>query len=163
MESRITGSQPPKRVATSQVLRCLDTNVHQYTILSTSVWGQLIHFSHGRSSECLADMGDCQRCADNQPQKWLGYLDVIDHHENCRGFLELTATAAHLLINQVPKGENLRGLVVRMNRTRGGKKGRFVIHVLERREAVEKLPDDANPIHTLRFLWNCKPGYRQTM
>jgi hypothetical protein len=127
------------------------------------VWGQLIHFSGGRSSECVGDVGVCERCIASEPQKWLGYLDVIDHHENARGFLELTATAVHLLINQIDKGKTLRGIRVRIQRTKGGKKGRFLIHVLDQQEDVRNLPSEANPLPTLRFLWNCKRGPRQTM
>ena len=49
-------------------------------------------------------------------------------------------------------GENLRGSIIKVSRTKGGPRGRYMIEVLERRIADDALPEERDPLQTLRML-----------
>jgi len=164
MGTLFNGAPPPKHQPRAKVLRVLTSEAQQYVIISNAFWGQMVHYFAGRSSECTADQtGACAACTEGYPVKWLGYLDVIHQNEDVRGFLEMTATASRLLVHQLDDRESLRGLVIRCARTKGGKKGRWIISVLARKEESVKLPEEESPILTLRYLWNVKKKPPQTM
>jgi len=156
MESHYTGSQPPPKLSKTEIIRVTTSEAQQFCILSKAIFGQWIHWYGNRSHECKRDVGTCSRCLDGQPAKFLGYLYVIDMRALYPSFLELTHSACDLLVKQAPPGRNLRGLNVRIKKTKGGPKGRYLVEVLERTTDPETLPDEKDPRDTLKFLWNCK-------
>lgn len=158
-ESICVGSPPPTTPHTRKdVVRVTTAETSQFVIISAAVWGQWTHWDGRRTEECLKDKKvHCPGCNPPKPSKWLGYVHVAAGKWD--GFLELTATAVNLLEEQAGKGANLRGLVVRIKRTKGGPRGRFLIEVLDRRVPEDELPQGQDPYETLRFLWSCKrPG-----
>jgi len=49
-------------------------------------------------------------------------------------------------------------MIFRMGKTKGGKKGRYVVTVLERRIDECELFKELDPYPTLQFLWKCGRG-----
>lgn len=156
MESRYRGAAPLKGVAKSTVHRVTTAETQQFVILSKSVFGQMIHWAGNRSHECTKESKKCNGCERGWPEKWLGYLHVINVHAEHECFLELTLTACNLLDKQVAPGENFRGVQVRIRKTKGGAKGRYLVEVMPRRVDDVTLPQEKDPVETLRFLWRCK-------
>lgn len=156
MESHYTGAQPPVSNSRHTVHRVTTSQTQQFVIFSRSIYGQYIHWYGNRSHKCTRDEKKCNGCDRNWPTKWLGYLDAHNIHTEERVFLELTKTACDLLDKQVPPGENLRGVQVRICKTKGGPKGRYKVEVLSRRVDDPTLPQEKDPLTTLEFLWRSK-------
>jgi hypothetical protein len=157
-EELVTGSAPPVPKSKMDVIRILTTETHQLVVVSKAIYGQYVHWFGRRSHECFSDRGGtCKGCAANWPRKWQGYLHVI-RPGGWQGFLEITATAWQLIEVQLRTGETLRGARIKVGRTKGGAKGRYLIEVLERREPDEHLPQARDPLPILRMLWNAKKG-----
>jgi hypothetical protein len=81
---------------------------------------------------------------------------VTMHPGHWEGFLEITQTCWEMLCLQAPKGQDLRGMIFRVSKTKGGAKGRFVVSVLERRLDEAELLAEKDPLPTLEFLWSVK-------
>lgn len=161
MDSRYRGAQPPPRGVRSDIVRVTTCDTRQFCILSKNVFGQYVHWYGGRSHECAADSSQCNGCLRQWPRKWLGYLYVHEISHEQPVFLELTRRACELLWAQAPQDENLRGVQVRISKTKGGSKGRYLVNVLERRVPDEHLTADKDPVEVLRYLWRCKNQHVQ--
>jgi hypothetical protein len=157
-ESLVAGEAPPAAKQKMDVIRILTQEPQTLIVVSKSIWGQTIHWFGKRSHECRKDRGNCEGCKDNWPDKWKGYLHVTIPTGRWQGFLEITATAWALIEAQVKRGEDLRGIIIRVGRTKGGAKGRYLIEVLERRIPAVDLPEERDPLATLRMLWRAKKG-----
>jgi hypothetical protein len=156
MPNNFAGAPPPAPAARKDVIRITSAEATQFICLSASFYGQWTHWAGGRTQECTKDRNrDCDGCRRGFPSKWKGYLHVSNGSQ-WDGFLELTPTAAILLNEQTPTDKNLRGMVFRIRRTKGGAKGRYIVEVLERRVDETELVDAKDPYETLRFLWSCK-------
>lgn len=161
MSDNIRGAAPPAPKSTMEIRRVLTSEAHQYVCLSKSIFGQMIHWYGNRSHECSADSKICEGCKRAWPSKWLGYLHVYSAQSSEQCFLEITNMAWFLIDKQLPKGFNLRGMMFRIRKTKGGPKGRFVVEVLERRIEEESLPEEKDPHKVLKYLWSCKRPARQ--
>jgi hypothetical protein len=158
MPDLVVGVAPPAPKQKMDVIRIVSHEAQQLIVVSKAVFGQPVHWFGRRSHECTADRGNCRGCNDSWPQKWQGYLHVMTPTHNWQGFLEFTATAWGLILSQIRAGEDLRGLIMRVGRTKGGAKGRYLIEVLERRIPESDLPQERDPLTTLRMLWRAKKG-----
>lgn len=158
MSDLVTGVAPPAPKQRMDVIRIVSAEPHQLIVVSKAIFGQPVHWFGKRSHECKTERGNCEGCKDNWPQKWQGYLHVMTPQHNWQGFLEITATAWQLILSQMPSGQNLRGIIIRVGRTKGGSKGRYLIEVLERRIPDDDLPQERDPLTTLRMLWRSKKG-----
>jgi len=161
MDSHYTGAPPPEVRPRTEIVRVTTSTAQQFTIFSKSIYGQNIHWYARRSHECTKDFKRCNGCDRNWPAKWLGYLHAWHLGEDKPCFIELTRTACDLLVRQAPEKEPLRGLQVRISKSRGGPKGRYHVEVLERRVADAQLPQERDPLTVLRFLWTCKNQHVQ--
>lgn len=161
MESHFIGAQKPDKVPRPDVHRVKTTESQTFVIYSKNIFGQYIHWYGGRSHECTQDKQRCRGCMKEWPCKWLGYLDCYLVNERARVFLELTLTASNLLADLAPQDANLRGLLIRVSKTKGGAKGRYRIEVQEGRKSSSELPHERDPLPTLRFLWTCKNQHVQ--
>lgn len=164
MESRYENSQPPPLGARKEVIRVKSTEPQTFVILSPRFYGQWIHWFGNRSLECTKEKsGQCQGCRDSYPSYFKTYLHVLLGHSRTAAFLELTTTASEMIDQQSPAGEPLRGLMVRIGKSKGGAKGRYLVSVLERRLDPEDLPKAEDPLATLRRLWRAKknPGFQR--
>lgn len=156
MSDRVKGVLPPTPRMRGHLLRILTAESKQFICISEMPYGQNVHWWGNRSHECHHDKGQCEGCKRGWPSKWKGYLHVQTDVHGGDVFLELTATAWLLIEQQVPAGENFRGIIFRIRRTKGGAKGRYLVEVLPRRISEEELPREKDPRDLLRFLWSCK-------
>lgn len=156
MVDHFKGDRPVKRGPQTGIIRVTTSETKVFYLVSPAIFGQNIHWMFRRSHECKKDKGACDGCTKLWPDKWLGYLYVVDPTDGSTGFLELTYTASRILTSLAPIDQSLRGLVVSIRKTKGGAKGRYVISLSGRRIASDELPDDRDPLPTLRFLWNAK-------
>lgn len=155
-DERVRGHLPPDPKRITEIRRVKNTQPVQYVCFSKSIFGQLIHWHSNRSHECTADRKACEGCKAGWACKWLGYLHVQAVGEDADVFLEITNIAFHKMDKQVPKGQNLRGIMFRISKTKGGARGRFLIEVLERRLEERELIEERDPAKVLKFLWSCK-------
>jgi len=155
MVTRFNGDAPPATSKRAQVHRVTTSEAQQFIILSAAFFGQYVHWHGGRTHKCTLGKSRCDGCEKAWNQKWLGYLDVLEM-DKTRKFLELTRTACNMLCDLAPPDKTLRGLQVRIRKTKGGRHGRYLLELLERRVDGEQLPQEADPLPTLEFLWNCK-------
>lgn len=161
MSDLITGVAPPPPKMKMDVIRITSTEPHQLIVVSRTAFGQPVHWFGRRSHECTAQRGNCEGCNSNWPCKWQGYIHVMTPTHNWQGFLEFTATAWAIIESQLKSGENLRGAIIRVGRTKGGAKGRYLVEVLERKIPDADLPQERDPLNTLRMLWRAKKGPSQ--
>jgi hypothetical protein len=152
----VCGASPPAPRKKMDVIRITTVEPQQLIICSPTAYGKFVHWYGRRSHECLESPTTCRGCIEQWPVKWQGYLHVMRPGVVWQGFLEFTATAWELIVSQLPPGEDLRGVVIRVARTKGGAKGRYLIELLERRMDPDTLPKPADPLQTLRFLWGAK-------
>lgn len=158
MSSMIRGTPPPAATKRIMVYRVTTCETQQFVSLSVAPFGQPVHWFGRRSHECSAERGACKGCSDNWPTKWKGYIHVSCDAGRTTAFLEITATCYHLLESRIPKGTSWRGVQFRIGRTKGGAKGRYLVEVLERVIDANSLPEELDPLPTLRMLWRSKKG-----
>lgn len=158
MSSTFRGAAPPAPQRRMIVHRVTTSETEEFCCVSVAPFGQWIHWFGRRSHECTQDRARCKGCQDNWPVKWKGYLHVLTDCGKTHAFLEITSTCFHLLEAQLPDKTNWRGIRFRLRRTKGGAKGRYLVEVLERRIPDEELPQEQDPLGTLRMLWRAKKG-----
>ncbi len=131
MQSRFVGASPPQSTKRSKIHRVTTSEAQQFVILSTAIFGQYVHWFGSRTHECTYDKSKCNGCERVWPRKFLGYIDVIDlHNERC--FLEVTLTAANMMIAAATPDEPFRGMQLRIRKTKGGRHGRYILEFLHR-------------------------------
>lgn len=154
MAGTIRGATPPRPGPSVNIVRVKTEQGQKFLCLSTAVFGQWIHFYGNRSHECSADRGDCDRCRQGWPRKWKGYVHAVQLSDNERVFVEITPAAYSLIVQAIPPGENLRGLILAIGKTKGGAKGRYRIAIEGIRRDPIQLPEEEDPLPVLRYLWN---------
>lgn len=152
MSNEVNGPAPPVHQAKLEIVRVDWIEQRQFVCVSPVPWTKNVHWVGGRSEECKQP-NDCKRCNEGERQKWHMYIQCMDATGKHGCFLEVTATAYHMFALQLHKDKDWRGLMFRIGKTKGGKKGRFRIEVLERRVDPRDLPQSFDPIGILRFLW----------
>lgn len=156
MAIEFIGERPPDKALRNDVVRVTTTENRTFCVFSKNPYGVFIHWHGGRSNECRAQSGGCALCDAGVGKKFLTYLYVQEIGCSEPAFLELTATAVKLLLAQVPEAVNLRGMYIRIHKSKGGPKGRYRVEVLERRAADDCCLPEKDPMITLRYLWRCK-------
>lgn len=156
MSGRIVGAQPPSPGPKCEIVRHTSTEPTTYFCVGSAIFGQWIHWYGNRSHECTHGKKECNGCLRGWPRKWKGYLHCISGVPQKECFVELTPTAAEMLHQMAPSGSPLRGVIMRMSKSRGGAKGRYSVEVLERRSEEDKLPKEKDPYPILAYLWACK-------
>jgi hypothetical protein len=150
------GALPPSPRTKGIILRVTTAESQQFVCLSKVPYGQLQHWWGNRSHECKGDKGLCEGCKRGWAGRWKGYLHVQAPTTGPDTWLEITATAWEMLLSQLPHGEDFRGAIFRIRKTKGGAKGRYVCEVLERRIPNDELPQAKDVRPLLQFLWSCK-------
>ncbi len=157
MSDLFRGALPPAPKSKMDVVRVTSSESHTFIVFSRSFFGQFVHWWGNRTHECLSQKKmTCEGCQRGWPVKFKAYLHVRRLSADWEGFVELTDTAARLIEAQVPEGSNLRGCKIRIGRTKGGAKGRYIIEVYESRLPEDQLREEKDPYATLRQL--AKPG-----
>lgn len=159
MAGRIKGAAPPKPGPRSEIVRVTTTNWQVFTIISTAIFGQHIHWAGGRSHECTKDKSSCEGCMKLWPEKWKGYIHCFHHDTRKQVFLEMTPHLAAQLLELIPENETLRGFQIRVQKSKGGAKGRYYVELLKVRLTEDRMTEEKDPYPTLRFLWLCKDRY----
>jgi hypothetical protein len=153
----VTGTAPPPSVRKKEVIRHTSREWGLFVVLSSSAWGVDTHWDGRRTEECFKPkQKDCPGCKRGLPGRWKCYLHVTNGSKTWDGFLELTAAAWAMLEAQIPNKTSLRGLMIRLKKSSGGPKGRYIVEVLERVLEPDCLENAEDPYPTLRFLWGCK-------
>lgn len=161
MVSHFAGDPLPVKIPRPDVYRVVTENKQHFWIFSKAMYVQCIHWYGNRSHECTKQTKKCNGCERNWPTKVKVYLDCFHVEANARIFLELTHTAATYLGGCAPHDATLRGLLVSVNKSKGGAKGRYQISIMEGRKKSSELPEERDPLPTLRFLWQCKNQHVQ--
>jgi hypothetical protein len=156
MAGRIRGAPRPKPGPRMEVVRVTTSELQVFTILSTAVFGQMVHFYGFRSHECTKDHSACNGCERQWPHKWKGYLHCWQHLQQREVFLELTSTAVEQIEGLIDEEKPLRGVTVSIRKTKGGRYGRYVCAIVSRDHSSANLPEEKDPYPILKFLWNCK-------
>lgn len=152
----VSGKSPPKQSRKWEIYRVVSKEPEQMVIVSKCVYGTDVHWWQNRSHECRLSSGSCKGCQDGWPVRWKGYLHVARPSGDWQGFWEFTTPVFNALALQLGDRFNFRGCIVRVGKTKGGPKGRYLVEILERTIAEEDLPVPADPLDTLRFLWNAR-------
>jgi hypothetical protein len=139
-----------------EVIRVTTSERQTFTVYSSSFFGQNVHFFGNRSFECTKDKSACNGCERGWPVKWKGYLHCFDHMKRREVFVELTSAASEMMEALVDPDKPLRGVVVNISKTKGGRYGRYVVSLLSRDIDADKLPEEKDPYPVLKFLWACK-------
>lgn len=159
MAVKYAGVDLPPPTRELWVHRVTTAETQQFVIISEVPYAQWIHYHSGRSCECYHPKAHCKRCVDGWARKVRVYLHVKEAGPGGREcFLEITPTASRAIESQIPEATNWRGLQVRMRKSKGGAKGRYIIDVMEKRIDSELLPRPADPLARLRFLWTFGRG-----
>lgn len=156
MAGKIKGAMPPKPGPKQEIVRVTTVEPVKFTVLSSAIFGQNIHWFGGRSHECSSDKSSCINCEKGWPQKWKGYIHAIEWREEKRVFVELTPTAARLLLATTIGEETLRGMVIEIHKSKGGAKGKYYVTRIQQRINMATLPSEEDPAAILKFLWASK-------
>jgi hypothetical protein len=146
---------PPDRNGELWVLRLKGNTKRTFTIVSTKLWGVRTHWNGKRTVPCFKPTDSCEGCKKCMPQRWKGYLHAFDGARRGYCFLELTPEAARQLLAQFPKGFNLRGQRIEVERT-SSDQGRLHVNVLAPTPNLSILPPEMSPKDTLLNLWEVK-------
>jgi len=111
---------------------------------------------NGRSQQCSKSRGDCEGCANGKDEKWTAYLHAICWEANAELFLELTDACLKQIFTLSNKRSTLRGSIVKLSKSKGGIRGRYVVDLLDRTIDTDTLPEVRFPDELLKKLWGAK-------
>lgn len=153
LTGRIKGSAPPAQPGIeTEVVRITSTVRRHFYLLSPEPWGAYWHWSNG-SLECR-EPEKCERCEVSMPRKWRAYIHALETIGTSQQsvILEITQTATVMIDVQLCT-QPYRGAYVVMNKTAGGKHGRFVVEMMPRRIDPITLPIALDPAPIMKKLW----------
>lgn len=154
-----TQHEPPIAGPELEIFRVKDNHIYPYVILSKGLFGLFTHWDakarkgKGASSACYRNPEDCDGCRRRLPERWKGYIHVLDLQTRKDGFLEFTPRAAAMLKAQLTGVENWR--LCRINVTRQGKDEhtRLKVTVFDSAKDNGEFPKERCPTETLGKLW----------
>lgn len=132
-----------------------------WLIYSPNIWGIWTHFHEG-TFPCYENHKLCHLGHDPKTLRWKGYLFGFFSRKSKPCFLQLTPASAEMLLDQVPDGNNLRGLRLNVSRTES-KKGRLKISINHYGPPADptKMVKDQDPRMSLFNEWKIDdPGHR---
>ncbi len=149
-------SVPAREKPPGQIIRLEGGQAAEGVIVSASLHGYIIHYDPRtkRSSPCTSPESECKGHAEKLPAKNRWYVFFL-HMKLGLCWIELTDGAARQLKEALQDREEMRGLRVRISRTRSDR-GRLNVEVIEWADRRKDLPPDKEPIELLHFLWNAR-------
>jgi len=153
LQGRIRGTAPPKSPGLQvEVIRITGTEFRTFYLLSNQPWCAYFHWV-GHSVRCL-QTEECDRCRRNTPKKWRAYIHALEHDGTITREVILEVTQLCIASLLALNGESkLRGTIVKLKKSKGGAKGRYLVDVLPRRVSSETLPTERDPEPILQRLW----------
>lgn len=151
---RIRGSAPPKRPGIEiEVVRVTETENRFFILLTEKPWCAFFHWLAARSVTC-SDNEDCAKCVKSVPRKWRAYIHALEQSGSGSREVILELTQAALALVEVQLcGQPFRGATVKIKKTKGGAKGRYVIEVMSQRVDRATLMQEKDPQPILVKLW----------
>jgi hypothetical protein len=149
---------PRRRTPHREIHRVLGFNKLKAVCLSKTVWGLWTHWNGRASIPCTSHRGSCTGHRQAWPMRWKGLLHVWSPETTKHAFVELTARAANMLIDQLAEGELLRGCWLELERSKGGRNGRLCARILGRLPDLSSLPNAEDPFETLCVVWGWDPN-----
>jgi len=151
--------QAPKPGPSLPIVRVTDAARHIFTVFSPAVWGVWTHWDGRRSVPCMLPVETCPFHRRQLPLRWKGYVHVFDHNERQQSYLELTPAGVQMLQTQLAPGESLRGILLNVERSKGGPKGRLIIEVKPNHAPSSQLTEEKHPREALTSLWGLKQDH----
>ncbi len=145
--------RPPQGPKPLKLVRVLKGPAQTYTILSTCLSGVWTHWDGQRSLPCYKARAKCTGCTRALPKRWKGYLCCWVVPQRAKFILEITPRAANQLLAAMPEGRIMRGFLIRVERTKGGRNGRLIVNLVGEDPNISALPAADDPFQTLNFLW----------
>jgi hypothetical protein len=146
--SKLKGNRPNNVGPKIMVVRVESTSPTTFVILSKFAWGVPFHWYGNRSHRCTKETHEsCENCVKMWPDKWRAYLhcDRISGATVEECIVEITNNALVNLETQTAGKENFRGCIIQLSKTAGGKKGRFIVQVLERSVPEQEMRAECDP------------------
>ncbi len=144
---------PPVHTKTLHLQRIKRGQVVVCTVLSHMLTGVWTHWTGTRTTPCYFHEPTCPGCATQSPRRWKGYLHCWNPSTNSNGIIELTPAAATELLNALPPKSSLRGLQIRLERTKGANNGRLSCSVIGRHPDPDSIPKECAAWPTLSHIW----------
>ncbi len=157
MEQFNRDDRPPQGPKPLKLIRIRKGQTAVYTILSPSMWGIWTHWDGQRTLPCMKAKNQCLGCQRGFPKRWKGYLHCYFPPQKSDFLLEITPRAAKLLLDSAPERRMLRGLILRVERSPGGRNGRLLATIVGDDPIERELPAAKDPFDTLAFLWGMQP------
>lgn len=166
MPVRLRGAAPPELTGPAvEISRITSADPRSFTIIARVPWGVYFHWYGGRSRECACQQNEtetappeqiCERCKLGWPRKWRAYLHCAEHGagRSVPVILEITDHACQQLVAQTMNRVHLRGVMMKVRKSKGGKHGRFVLEVMERTDPIPDAVPEIEPIPILKKLWD---------
>jgi len=116
-------------------------------LTSPTVLGTWTHWDQYRTQPCSGDK--CKLCIDGQPRRWYGYISVFSMSTHRHYVVQITSQAAQQLYAQVRDKDNLRGLLIKIERAAKRPNAKLLIDV---RPCPCTVPDLPDPIPIQRYM-----------
>lgn len=148
---------PPPRRRVTEIKKFGPTDRGVYLVLADKVRGFHTHWLNDRTQPCQEDRENCPGCRQKAPDKWCGYLHVIDPETQKHWFLELTEFAKKRLDAMRIENGTLRGLFIHVQRERAHKRAPLQVTKVSRylmpTEDHLMLAVERDPLPTLMRIW----------
>lgn len=130
-----------------------------YTVWSVEIYPVYTHWTGTHTVPCYQDHSLCDGGHKLLNMRWKGYLFGYSHERAEPVFAQLTQEAANQLMDQIADGTSLRGLRIRLSRSKKNK-GRLSCHLETQYRPQEafRLPPVVCPRLSLFNLWNLEPN-----
>lgn len=153
---RYDGPAPPAKMKRIDIIRIRETTPQTFTILSDRPYSIIYHWIKGRSQQCTRSRGDCEGCLTGCEEKWAAYLHAQQWGQDGEIFLELTDACIAKIHALANNRATLRGTIIKLSKTKGGIRGRYVVDMLDRTMPPDDLPNVRFPDELLLKLWAAK-------
>lgn len=153
------GASPPEPGPSMKLVQLKKGAQVTGVTISRAVWGVVTHWNalagpSGRSERCRAPRAKCTGCENELPSRWKGYIEVLPIGSEETVFVELTPAAFKYFAGLLGDREDVRGVVVKFARSKGGDNGRLSVTLGHYAGDPARLPDPRDPEPVLETLWN---------
>jgi len=145
--------RPPAVVKVIPIMKVKADSKFSCVVCSHDIFGMYTHWNGRHTEPCMGDKKTCGLCKKGLPRRWVGYLHITQPTGVGSAFLELTATAANMLLNSLGEIKSLRATRIFVYRLGGKLRSPIQIDVLGIAEPAMQLPAPKDPTPTLSVVW----------